>query len=90
MQGTYDLKKPHQINLYGQMKMDGSIAGTTTGAKSFLLKIMDPFLRHRKHHKGEIVPVRITGTYDKPSFGLALNDKQAKAVKPPKHPRPPQ
>jgi hypothetical protein len=37
--------------------------------------------------KGEIVPVRISGTYDHPSFGLDQDDKKAQKVQPP-HPKP--
>jgi hypothetical protein len=31
--------------------------------------------------------VRISGTYEHPSFGLDLNDKKAQEVDPPSHPR---
>ncbi len=70
MHGTYDLLN-HKINLHGQMRVDTKISKTTTGVKSLLLKVMDPFFKKKK--KGEIVPVHIEGTYEHPQFGLDLN-----------------
>jgi hypothetical protein len=84
LHGTYNLIN-HKIDLRGQMQVDSKISKTTTGPKAFLLKMMDPFFKKRK--KGEIVPVRISGTYEHPSFGLDLNDKKAQEVDPPSHPR---
>jgi len=43
-----------------------------------LLKIMEPFFK--KKRKGEIVPVRISGTFEHPTFGLDLNDEKAEKV----------
>ena len=64
----------------GQLQVDSKISNTTGGTKSFFLKIMEPFFKKKK--KGEIVPVRISGTYGHPSFGLSLNDKKAQTVPP--------
>ncbi len=36
---------------------------------------MDPFFR--KKRDGEVLPVRISGTYEHPSFGLDLHDQAA-------------
>jgi hypothetical protein len=60
------------------MKIDTKISKTSSGPKALLLKIMDPLFRKKK--KGEIVPVHVLGTYEKPQFGLDLanNDKKAK------------
>jgi AsmA-like C-terminal region len=79
MQGTYNLLN-HKIDLRGQLKVDTKISDTTTGGKAFLLKMMDPFFK--KKRKGEVVPVRISGTYEHPSFGLDLNDNKAKQKSP--------
>lgn len=76
--GTYNLIND-KIDLRGQMRVDSEISNTTSGAKSFLLKMMNPFFR--KKRKGEVVPVRISGTYDHPTYGLDLNDKNAKVKK---------
>ena len=84
MHGTYNLLN-EKIDLAGQLQVDSKISNTTSGAKSFSLKVMEPFFKKKK--KGEIVPVRISGTFSHPSFGLALNDKKAQTVSDP-HPSP--
>ena len=85
MHGTYNLIN-HAIDLRGQMRMDSQLSNTTSGAKAFMLKVIQPFFKKRK--KGEIVPVRISGTYEKPSFGLDLRDKKAQNVATPPPPEP--
>ena len=74
MRGTYGVDEPHRINLHGQMRVETRISKTTSGMKSFVLKIIDPVFKKKK--KGEIVPVHILGTYEKPDFGLDLGNKQ--------------
>ena len=83
MHGTYDLFS-HKVDLHGQMQVDSKISNTEKGPKAFLLKVMDPFFKKKK--KGEIVPVRISGTYEHPRFGLDLNDKKAQTVAEPAKP----
>lgn len=78
LRGTYSLLN-HRIDLRGQMKVDTEIANTTTGVKALLLKVMGPFFKHRKHG-GQILPVKIAGTYEKPTFGLDIEDEKAEAV----------
>ncbi len=82
MQGTYNLID-YKIDLHGQMQLDTKISNTSSGAKAFLLKMMDPFFK--KKNKGEILPIKISGTFRNPSFGLDLEDKKAEQVKPPSH-----
>jgi hypothetical protein len=77
MHGTYNLLD-HKIDLHGQMQVDSKISNTESGAKALLLKVMEPFFKKKK--KGEVVPIRISGTYEHPSFGLDLNDKKAQTV----------
>ena len=72
LHGTYNVMN-YRINLHGDMKVDTKISKTSSGAKALLLKIMDPFFR--KKRKGEIVPVHILGTYEKPQFGLDLGNR---------------
>jgi len=62
--------------------VDSKISNTTHGVKAFLLKMMDPFFKKRK--KSEILPVRISGTYEHPSFGLSIEDEKAEHVPAPK------
>jgi hypothetical protein len=78
--GTYDLMS-HKIDLRGQMQVESKISNTESGGKALLLKMMEPFFKKIK--KGEIVPIRISGTYDHPSYGLDLKDKKADRVSPP-------
>ena len=75
LHGTYNLLN-HRANLHGDMKVDTKISKTTGGTKALLLKIMDPFFR--KKNQGEIVPVHILGTYEKPQFGLDLANTNEK------------
>jgi AsmA-like C-terminal region len=70
--GTYNILN-HKIDLHGNMRVDSNISNTTTGVKSALLKVMDPFFK--KKRKGEVVPVHIGGTYEHPGFGLDLASK---------------
>jgi hypothetical protein len=80
LHGTYDLID-HKIDLRGRMQVDTQISNTSSGTKAFLLKVMEPFFK--KKRKGEIVPIRIAGTYEHPTFGLDLDDKNAQKVPPP-------
>lgn len=80
MHGTYGLIS-HKVDLHGHMRVDTKISNTTDGAKAFLLKVMNPFFK--KKPKGEIIPVKISGTYEHPSFGLdMLDDKNSQKAPP--------
>ena len=70
LNGTYDILN-YRINLHGLMRVDTKISKTSSGVKSLMLKVMDPFFK--KKPKGEVVPVHIEGTYQKPQFGLDLS-----------------
>ena len=69
LNGTFNLIN-EQINLHGTLDMQAKLSQTTKGVKSFLLKALDPFFK--KKHAGAVVPIKITGTYGHPSYGLAL------------------
>jgi len=73
--GTYNLIN-HAIDLRGQMRADTKISNTSTGTKALLLKMMEPFFKTKR--KGEIVLIKISGTYEHPTFGLDLDDKHAR------------
>jgi len=62
------------LNFAGQARTDAKLSQMTTGIKSKLLKIVDPFFA--KDGAGAVIPIRITGTKDSPKFGL--NFHQAK------------
>ncbi len=73
MQGTYNLIT-EKIDLHGILKTESAPANSTSGAKAAMLKVLTPFLKKRQ--VGYELPIKITGTYDHPSFGLDLADKQ--------------
>ncbi len=77
--GTYDILN-HKIELHGRMRVDSNISKTETGFKSLLLKVLDPIFKKKK--KGEVVPVHILGTYEKPQFGLDLTQNDQKKPRP--------
>jgi len=69
--GTYALKT-EQLEFHGKLFLDAKLSETTTGFTSILLKPVDPFFR--KEGK-TVLPIKITGTRDKPSFGLDFGHK---------------
>ncbi|HXZ80723.1 MAG TPA: AsmA-like C-terminal region-containing protein [Terriglobales bacterium] len=73
MQGTYDVIS-HQVDLHGTLKMDASLSHTAHGAKALIMKFMEPFFKRKP--QGSVVPVKLTGTYEMPSFGLDLNGQK--------------
>jgi hypothetical protein len=78
MDGTYNLLN-HKIDLHGKMRVDTKISKTASGVKALMLKIMDPIFKKKK--SGEVVPVHIAGTYEKPQFGLDLTAQDKKQAK---------
>jgi hypothetical protein len=76
MQGTYNLIT-EKIDLHGTLKTESEPSNTTHGMKALILKVLDPFFK--KKRVGYIVPVKITGTYEHPSFGLDLHDPDQKS-----------
>ena len=79
MQGTYNLLT-ETIDLHGSLRTDSEPSKSTHGVKTLLLKVLQPLFK--KKRAGYMMPVRITGTYDHPSFGLDLGNPDSKrAVK---------
>ena len=69
--GTYGLES-EQLDFHGTLHLDAKLSQLTTGVKSFLLKPFDPFFRKN----GEtVLPIKITGTRQSPSFGLDFHHK---------------
>jgi AsmA-like C-terminal region len=73
LNGTYELEGG-QIDFRGTAFMDAKLSETTTGFKSLLLKAVDPFFT--KGTKGAVLPIKISGTRDSPSFGLDIGIKR--------------
>ena len=76
MQGTYVLGDGG-LDFRGDLYLDAKLSQTTTGAKSLLLKAVDPFFKG--NNGGARVPVKVTGTKDHPVFGLGKDGAAKKA-----------
>ncbi len=72
LDGDYGLKSG-DLNFHGTLRMQAKVSQTVTGFKSILLRIADPFFQ--KDGAGAVVPIRITGTQDHPSFGIEFRRK---------------
>jgi len=79
MQGTYNLIS-ERVDLHGTLKTEAEISKTTHGIKALMLKVLDPFFKNKP--SGYLAPVKITGTYDHPIFGLDLGDPKNKGNQP--------
>ncbi len=73
LDGTYRLRS-EALDFHGVVRMEAKLSETTTGFKSFLLKAVDPFFR--KKGVGSVIPIKIGGTRDNPSFGLDIGHKK--------------
>lgn len=69
MHGTYNLVSK-RVDLNGKMRMNATVSQATTGAKSFFLKVVDPF--YKKKHAGAEVPIAMTGPYGHTHFAAKL------------------
>jgi len=50
------------------MQMQAKVSETTTGVKSFFLKLVDPLFKGK--HGGSAIPIKISGRHDYPQVGL--------------------
>jgi hypothetical protein len=73
--GTYDIRGGG-LDFSGHLRLQAKLSQTMTGAKSFFLKAFDPFFK--KDGAGAVLPISITGTRDKPSFGVSVFHKTIK------------
>lgn len=69
MNGTYSIVNK-RVNLRGKMRMNATVSQATTGAKSFFLKVLDPF--YKKKHAGAEIPITMTGVYGHTHFAAKL------------------
>jgi hypothetical protein len=72
LQGDFGLLD-EKLDFHGTALMDAPVSEMTTGWKSMLLKLADPFLKGKNN--GAKIPIHITGTRDQPRFGLDLARK---------------
>jgi AsmA-like C-terminal region len=70
--GTYAVKGG-ELDLAGHLRLQAKLSQTTTGAKSVLLKAVDPFFE--KGGSGTVLPIHISGTRDNPVFGVTVFHK---------------
>jgi hypothetical protein len=72
LDGDYGMQDGN-LDLRGTARLQAKLSETTTGVKSFLLKAVNPFFE--KKGAGTVLPIKITGNQDSPSFGLNLGGK---------------
>lgn len=72
MAGIYTLDGS-KFDFHGQAKLDARPSQMTTGFKSALLKMVDPFFA--KQGYGTVVPIEVSGTKSDPHFGLDFGYK---------------
>jgi hypothetical protein len=73
--GTYNIRGG-DLDFHGHLRFEAKLSQTMTGAKSFFLKAFDPFFK--KNGAGTELPISITGTRDKPVFGVSVFHKTIK------------
>ncbi len=83
MSGIYTLDGS-KFDFHGQAKLDAHPSQMTTGWKSALLKLADPFFA--KQGYGTVVPIEVHGTKSDPHFGLDFGYKPPEGKQPTAHP----
>lgn len=69
LNGTYDLQT-EILNFKGTLSLEAKLSQTTTGMKSLFLRLIDPLFE--KKNAGAVLPIKITGTREHPSFGVDM------------------
>jgi hypothetical protein len=77
LNGSYDLRG-ESLDFHGTLRMDAKLSQTTTGAKSVLLKFVDPFFS--KNGAGTLLPIKIQGSRENPLFGLEFHRNSTKTL----------
>jgi hypothetical protein len=83
--GIYDLHG-EALDFQGELLLDATLADMTSGFKSFLARLAQPFFR--RQGGGSRFPIKISGPRSKPEFGLDMGrvfrrgETQVKAQKP--------
>jgi len=68
--GLYDLRK-ETLDFQGELLVQASLADMTSGFKSFLARLAQPFFR--REGGGSRFPIKISGPRSKPVFGLDMS-----------------
>jgi hypothetical protein len=69
LRGSYHLRR-ETMNFTGELLTDATLADMTSGMKSLLARVAQPFFR--RPGGGSQLPIKITGTRAKPEFGLDI------------------
>jgi hypothetical protein len=77
LDGSYALDQ-ETLDLRGKLMLQAKLSQTTTGVKSFLLKLADPIFS--KPGSGAVLPIRITGPAQHPHYGLELKRRGASST----------
>ena len=70
LSGSYNLRS-ETMNFTGDLLTDASLADMTSGFKSLLARVAQPFFR--RPGGGSRIPIRIAGPRGKPEFGLDMS-----------------
>lgn len=70
--GSYGIED-ERVNMQGKLKTATSLTKATHGFSAVFAKVLEPFFKKSPHVN--VVPVKISGTYSHPSFGLDINSK---------------
>jgi hypothetical protein len=68
LHGTYSLID-EKIDLHGELIVDTKFSATASGPKGLVTRVIEPLFA-KSRGKGEILPVKLTGRYDHPSYEL--------------------
>ena len=68
LHGTYSFIDK-TIDLHGELTLETKFSVTATGPKGLVTRVVEPLFA-KSRGKGEILPVKLTGSYDHPSYGL--------------------
>ena len=69
LSGTYQLRKQN-LDFQGTLRLKAGLSQIVKGKKSLLLIPFDPFFRRGK--SGTVLPIKVTGTAESPSFQLEV------------------
>ncbi len=69
LDGTHELHRG-TLDFKGELRMEASVSQAVGGFRSFLLKMVDPFLR--SGGDGAVISIKVDGTIDDPNFGVGL------------------
>lgn len=77
LNGSYNLQS-ETLDFRGALRLQAKLSQTTTGMKSFFLKVADPLFKRKD--AGAVLALRVTGTREKPSFGVDMRSTLTRKV----------